>query len=186
MQIIFQARGWCASLPSTSSAHSTITSGLWPFPHAEYQSESKHVWVRFSCSAKADNVPFLHGKNNSSSHNRQMKGLKKATPGSDPMCLCWWTVLVSSFPTSLLPSWVTRPQQGWMQITLHATRVHKGCLCLRTKAQGSSHKSIRTTPLQCSTGCEPQAVLLWFCRVFWSKVRVLETLLKIVSNKTLG
>lgn len=52
---------------------------------------------------------FLHGKNDSNSQNRQMKGLNKANPGCGPTCLCCWTVRVSGFPTCLLPSWVTAP-----------------------------------------------------------------------------
>lgn len=57
-----QDRGGCTSSPSVSSAPSTMTSGLWPFPRAGCQSQSKHVWVRFSRSAKSDDVLFSMGR----------------------------------------------------------------------------------------------------------------------------
>ena len=150
-----QDRGGCTSLPSISSAHSTIiTSGLWPFPRAGYQSQSKHVWVRFSRSAKFDDVSFLHGKNDSNSQNRQMKGLNKATPGSCPTCLCCRTVRVSGFPTSLFP-------KAWCKSHYMSGGCIKGeRLCLCTEARGTRQKFIRSIPPQCSTGCGPQAVLL--------------------------
>lgn len=140
-RLLVQEKAGCTSLPSISSAHWTITPGLWPFPRAGYQSQSKHVWLRFSPSAKFDDVSFLHGKNDSNSQDRQMKGLNEATPGSGPTCRYSWTAGVSGFPTSLLPAGPPPQHQGLMEIPLHARRKHKGWETVSALKQGAPVQS---------------------------------------------